>query len=113
MTDTEQLFTFEVGVYSADAEPEFELRMRHRGQLVWSEKTPVDFGAQNDDYPYEPSNPLTCADLTWALNRCGWHTLGDWDYDATDPGYLMAQIAPTPSAAPQITLSPSVLAGLT
>lgn len=108
------LFTFEASTYATDTEPEFELRMRYQGRLlIWSEKIPVDFGGQNDDYPYEPSSPLTPADLTWALNRKGWRISGEWEGDATDPGYLAAQIAPTPFATPQITLAPGTLAVLT
>lgn len=111
MTDTERLFTFEASVYHTDAEPVFELRMRHRDRIVWSAETPVDFGLQNTDDPYEPSTPLKIADLTWALNRCGWMTLTDWD-NAGEEGFLMAKIAPTDFALPQVTLAPSVLAAL-
>lgn len=107
------LFTFEVSTYSTDTLPEFELRMRYQGRIVWSEKTPVDFGAQNTDDPYEPSSPLTCDDLTWALRRAGWQKQGDWDHDASDPGYLTAKIEPTQYATPHVTLSPSALAALT
>lgn len=110
--DTPTLFTFEVSTYTTDEDAEFELRMRCQGRIVWSAKTPVDFSAQNNDWPYEPSTPLTPADLEIALNRIGWRTLSAWTDNATDPGYLSAPITPTEWAVPQIALPASVLARL-
>lgn len=107
------LFAFEVSTYSTDTDPQFEIRMRCQGRIVWSEKTPVDFSNQNNDWPYEPSTPLSPADLECALNRIGWRTVGVWADDATDPGYLTTQVQPTPYATPHVTLSPAMLAALT
>jgi hypothetical protein len=111
---TEPLFTFEASVYYTDEAPKFELMMRFRGrQSIWSADTPVNFRFQYDtDDPYEPSTPLTPDDLTWALLRAGWRIVGDWDSDVTDPGYLSAEVTPTPLAQPEVYLSASVLAAL-
>lgn len=107
----EPLFTFEAAVYHADAEPSFELCMRFGNRIVWTAKTPLDFGLQYTDDPYEPSSRLTPADLTWALNRCGWRKLSDWD-SVGEEGFLMASIVPTEFATPEVSLPASVLAAL-
>jgi hypothetical protein len=105
-------FTFEAFVFHADTEPVFELHMRYRNRIVWTDKTPVDFGGQyGTDDPYEPSTPLTFDDLTWALNRAGWRKVGDWDSDIEE-GLMAATVTPTEFAVPQVTLPPAVLAGL-
>lgn len=108
----EPLFTFEAFVYYTDTDPAFELHMRYKGKIVWTDKTPVDFGGQyGTDDPYEPSTPLTFDDLTWALRRAGWRKVGDWDTAGMD-GCVEADVTPTEFAVPQVTLPPAVLAAL-
>lgn len=105
------LFTFEATVPTDQSET-FEILMRHtNGQIVWSKEFRLDFSGQyGTDDPYEPSNPRTVNDLTWALWRQGWDVQGEWDESMRR--HAAADVRPRHGVAPAIELSADILAAL-